>query len=124
MASLQPISCLDIQQVLTRFSSAQCHSLMQEVAPAFRTRQLQSKWDKSIDSACIHCGAEDTRWHRVFDCPAYSDIREHYRDTVDYYLARDTTIHELPVIHVPRVFAFHEQMFFSHPEITFDSGAG
>ena len=93
---------------------------MQEVASAFQTRRQQSKWDKAIDPAC---GAEDTRWHQVFDCPAYADIRGDFQDTVDYFRARDTNIQELPVIHVPRDVAFQEQMFFSHPAISFDSGA-
>ena len=123
ISTLLPISSVDTKQILRKFSSKQCHCLMREIAAAFQTRLQQSKWDSNVDSSCVYCGAEDTRWHRVFECPAFTDIRENFQETIAFYLERDTSIHELPVIHIPRDHAFVEQMFYAHPEINFDETA-
>ena len=123
IATLLPISSVDTRQILRKFTSKQCHCLMKEIASAFQTRYQQSKWDPSVDSSCVYCGSEDTRWHRVFDCPAFHDIRENYQETIAFYLERDTSIHELPVMHLPRDHAFVEQMFYAHPEINFEDTA-
>ena len=123
IATLLPISSVDTRQILRKFTSKQCHCLMKEIASAFQTRYQQSKWDPSVDSSCDYCGSEDTRWHRVLDCPAFHDIRENYQESIAFYLERDTSIHELPVMHLPRDHAFVEQMFYAHPEINFEDTA-
>ena len=46
------------------------------VAGGHMSASSRAKWDALVEPQCVHCGAQDTKFHRVFECPLFSSIRQ------------------------------------------------
>ena len=84
--------------VLQKFESRHFIRLVNEISGGFQTAAQKSKWDPTVDLSCSYCPAMDSRYHRMFECPATQQVREQYPDTIRYFLDNDDNIHELPVL--------------------------
>ena len=57
---------------------------------------MQAKWDSAVSEECPWCHSQrDTRYHQLFECTAFSDVREPFQHVLDHYQDWDPMIAEL-----------------------------
>ena len=95
---LRPIDSRATVQVLTKFCDRDRIILVNEVAGAFQTNAQKAKWDPTCPTTCQHCTHEDTREHRLFQCPAFAEERQPFSEVLQFYVENGLLIHELAVI--------------------------
>ena len=71
-------------------------SIVLEIAGAFQTEQQKRKWASDTTGSCVHCGQPDTRFHRLYTCPATADLRAPYAPVLKALQEEGSLIHELP----------------------------
>lgn len=96
--NLCPIDRRATLQVLTQFGDTERLLLVNELSGAFQTCVQKAKWDPNCPTTCPHCTDEDTREHRLFHCPAFSDIRQPFHQVLSFYQEQGLQIQELAVI--------------------------
>ena len=96
--NLCPIDRRATLQVLNRFGDTDRLLLVNEISGAFQTNVQKAKWDPNCSITCYHCKEDDTREHRLCPCPAFSDIRQPYKEVLGFYQEQGLQIHELAVI--------------------------
>ena len=97
LSHLPNVSRAEGLQILGKFSDRERILLLREISGAYLTHQEQAIWDPLQSSKCDHCGQEDTREHRVFECSAFASVRFQYRRAVTYAQEMGTDWHLLPV---------------------------
>ena len=113
---LPAICQVSTQQVLRKFTLKEQQCLITDISGSFQTRSQQAKWDPTIDNCCVMCGAIDTRYHRIFECPVFDDIRARFQTTLSHFMDQGSYAHELPVIHVNPALDFVRLLQSQHPE--------
>ena len=86
------------RQVIASFPQKQHASLIQELSGAFQTEHQKQTWAHDSDGLCKHCGQDDTRRHRLLDCPATQDIRSRYQEVVQYLQDEGSILTEMPAV--------------------------
>lgn len=95
--NLPPVSSHDTRQVLKQFSPSEQKQLLNEISGAYQMAEQQVHWNTEAQVTCVHCEADDTKAHRLFECPVTQQQREPFQATLEYF--QDTDIAELPVVH-------------------------
>ena len=113
---LPAICQVSTQQVLRRFTLKEQQCLITDISGSFQTRSQQAKWDQTIDDRCVMCGTTDSRFHRIFECPVFDDIRSRFQTTLSHFLDQGSYVHEIPVIHVNPALDFVRLLQSQHPE--------
>eukprot|EP00438_Fugacium_kawagutii_P000079 Skav218693 [mRNA] locus=scaffold1346:145670:150848:- [translate_table: standard] len=85
-------------QALNQFHGKERGNLVRELAGAFQCATQKAKWSEAHSGNCPFCGQEDTRQHRLFECPTFSDIREPFSEHVTWLLDNFPLTAELPGI--------------------------
>eukprot|EP00438_Fugacium_kawagutii_P012153 Skav200039 [mRNA] locus=scaffold337:128586:133469:+ [translate_table: standard] len=93
-----PIHAWETARVLQRFNHTQQRALINEMSGAFQTMSQQSHWDPSVTDRCLHCEGEDTRYHRIFECPATQRVRQAHQPILQLVEEQGLLYHELPVV--------------------------
>ena len=65
--------------VLRRFPAGQQVHIAHSTVGGFMSGAARSKFDPLQSRACAYCGEVDTKWHRLFDCPALAATRVSFR---------------------------------------------
>lgn len=94
-----PASIDDTVAIIKSFPIASQKFLLEEISGGFQTQHQKAAWDANTTEQCRYCPYPDSRFHRVFQCPATEQVRSLYPDAVEHYLALENNIHELPVVH-------------------------
>ena len=115
---LFPICQVSTHQVLRQFTLTEQRCLLSDIAGSFQTRSQQAKWDPAVTSKCPLCDGHDTRYHRVFECRAFSEVRSRFQRCLEYFLEQGSLVHEIPVIHVNPALDFVRLLQAQHPEAT------
>ena len=115
---LMPICQISTQQVLQQFDLTERRCLLSDIAGSFQTRSQQAKWDPAVTSKCPLCDSHDTRYHRIFECPAFAETRSRFQKCLDYFLEQGSLVYEIPVIHVNPALDFVRLLQAQHPEAT------
>ena len=115
---LMPICQISTQQVLQQFDLTERRCLFSDIAGSFQTRSQQAKWDPAVTSKCPLCDSHDTRYHRIFECPAFAETRSRFQKCLDYFLEQGSLVYEIPVIHVNPALDFVRLLQAQHPEAT------
>ena len=50
----------------------------------FHSKAAQAQWDPFEEAGCRFCGQPDTKWHRIFDCPAHGALRRPFQPVLDW----------------------------------------
>ncbi len=116
LRGLPAICRCSTRQVLGKFSPTEQSLLLKEISGSFQTRCQQASWDSSVDGNCLMCGQPDTREHRIFECPVFSDLHTRYHHVLQHFLDIGAFVHELPVIHVNPALEFVRILQSKHPE--------
>eukprot|EP00438_Fugacium_kawagutii_P023870 Skav233784 [mRNA] locus=scaffold780:250908:258735:- [translate_table: standard] len=95
---LPNISRADTIAILNRFSSPDRGQLVREIAGAFQTQVQKQKWNGSDTLQCPFCHMNDSRQHRICECPAFSREREPFHDSVAWLQNHAVYRADLPVV--------------------------
>ena len=115
-----PVNLADTRAVLSKLSSGKFARIVQEISGAFQTATQKQKWDPTAKSECSYCTFEDSRYHRIYECPATDHIRSQHRDIVDHFRFHSDLMHELPVIFMDPQFELIQTLHWTQPVANFD----
>ena len=93
------------------------------VAGGHMSNSSKALWDPRVEPVCSHCGDRDTKWHRVFGCPFFSDIRRAFHSTVQWvqehavHWIHSATIEEHPDEPVARLL-FRARVYVPPPPLS------
>ena len=94
------ISVSDTRQVLNLFQDPQRQLLVREIAGGYQLSTQKCHWLSHDDGSCSLCGGEDSRRHRLVECPSGAEIREPYRSVLDSVENCGSCLVDFPVIPV------------------------
>ena len=106
------------RRIIASFPAKQQPALIQELAGAFQVESQKAHWAPDSDGTCHHCGQPDSRRHRLFECPATSDIRHDFMHVLQQYQSEGVHIHELPAIAFSPDMVMLDAIHQCHPEAT------
>lgn len=95
---LPPLDLGGTKQLLARFPPHHQVILLNEISGAYQTAVQQQAWDPNVNGSCKHCGQEDTRYHRVHQCPASSEARQPFLELLSDIEEHQLPLHELSVL--------------------------
>eukprot|EP00438_Fugacium_kawagutii_P006176 Skav207464 [mRNA] locus=scaffold3545:327296:331618:+ [translate_table: standard] len=94
------ISRIDTIALLNRFPPKERSWLVKELAGGYQTKTQQSHWNEAADGTCPFCAMQDTRAHRLFECPQFAQAREPFQHALEWLQQEPDSIGELPVVTV------------------------
>ena len=86
------------RRVIASFPKKQHAALISEISGAYQTERQKQSWAHDSDGCCVHCGQEDSRLHRLLECPATQDIRLRYQEVVSFLQDEGSILAEIPAI--------------------------
>eukprot|EP00438_Fugacium_kawagutii_P013630 Skav226741 [mRNA] locus=scaffold5056:48468:52856:- [translate_table: standard] len=95
---LSPILAKETQQLIQDQPVPRRKLLINEISGAFQTRSQQSSWDHTCEATCEFCPAQDTREHRLHECPATFEQRLRYQPLFDWMHFEGVPWHEMPAL--------------------------
>eukprot|EP00435_Cladocopium_sp_Y103_P027485 s359_g6.t1 len=110
------INAWDTRQVVSKFAASEQRQLAQDMALSFQTEAQKCKWADDATGQCLHCGELDSRAHRIYDCPAASEVRAKYDDTLRWMQTHGAEFHELPCLLQHENYLLLEHMHHLQPE--------
>ena len=106
----------DTRQVIAKFSETAQRQLAQDISLSYQTESQKSKWAEDATGECQYCGDTDSRHHRIYECPAAADVRQRFRDTIDWMQLMGSEFHELPFLLQHENQQLLEHLHFCQPE--------
>ena len=94
------ISLPETVQVLNGFADSKRWMLIREISGAYQVATQKQKWLSHATGLCPHCNMEDSRFHRLMECPLGSDVRQHYQPLLDVLIEEESLLPYYPVITV------------------------
>ena len=115
-----PPNVVDTLAVLCKLEPPKFSRIIQEISGAFQTAHQKQKWDATVTGECQYCSQKDSRWHRVFECPATEHIRDKHRDILEFQTFQNDLIHELPVLCQDGQFELLQTIHWTQPVASFE----
>ena len=84
--------------VLRKFQDSKRWLLVREIAGAYQTANQKQKWLDNAAGTCEFCQKEDSRRHRLLECPIGSEVRESFSAVIDDILEDESLLPDFPVI--------------------------
>ena len=112
---LTDVSRIDTVAVLSKFPCAHRRLLIRSLAGSYQLQQQKAHWTGEDDGKCQYCGQEDSKKHRLLHCPTGDSVREEHADIVQFLIAEDSCLPELPVIHVHHLHDYLQALMFQQP---------
>lgn len=89
--------------------------LLRHMSFAVQTSDQKSHWHHNESRECAMRAAEDSRTHRLLECPAGNDVREAFVDTIRAYWDHGSHLAELMAINVHPLLQAVRTMHFAQP---------
>ena len=74
--SLRPPSRVDTVAILKSLDDTSRKATIREISGAYQLASQKAKWLPDTTNACKFCQGEDSRLHRLVECPVFHSIRE------------------------------------------------
>ena len=94
------VAVLPTMRALKHFSQSQQRTLIRENSGAFQSCQQKAKWNEAVDGTCPFCPAQDTREHRLLECPIGADLRSNFQDVISWLDSSGAEFAEFPYVTV------------------------
>ena len=88
MTNLPPPHAVTTGKLLHRLSGSDQAIIARHVCGGFSSAAARAKWDPDEAAECPFCGANQTKYHKLFACPALQHVLAPVRDLVMYALER------------------------------------
>ena len=112
----------DTRAILHRLPANKCARIIQEISGAFQTAGQKQKWDQNATDLCQFCPAVDSRYHRIYDCPATAHIRLEHKEVIDFFRFHNDQMHEFPVLIADPQMELLHTIHWTQPVASFDEG--
>ena len=116
---LPDVSRHDTIAILSKFDDASRRKLIREIAGAYQTTAQKLHWAESHPAQCRFCTHDDSKNHRLSECPAFAEIRAPYQRLLDELHEAGHSMIEFPVIHVHKDHLVQQHLQFREPRIIF-----
>lgn len=101
MFNLPDISRVDIVAILTKFPDREREreraKLLKEIARGFQDSHHKAQWAHGEDEICPFCHQQDTYYHRLYTCAAFTETRQEFEALVDASFEHGTFDEQLAV---------------------------
>ena len=97
---LPDISRADTLPSLLTFPSVHRRLLTRSLAGGYQVQTQKAKWVEDATDKCLHCDEVDSKAHRLLFCPFGASVREKHQAIVDYLIEEESSLPELPVVHI------------------------
>eukprot|EP00438_Fugacium_kawagutii_P035288 Skav201139 [mRNA] locus=scaffold4217:177303:178988:- [translate_table: standard] len=94
-------------------------SLLKHISFSSQTSSQRAHWNEQDDGSCIHCQQEDSRTHRLLECPVGSEIRAPFQPRIDAYHEHGSTQAEFSVVLQHPLQSAYQDLLFQYPLATF-----
>ena len=112
------IACTETVNVLAKFPDPKRWLLIREIAGAYQTAAQKKRWLSTATGMCEHCQQEDSRIHRLLECPIGSDARAQYQSVINQWQEDESLMPAFPVVTVhPDLEAMQLVLFHQAPPI-------
>ena len=108
------ISRVDTCAVLKNWEAHDRQLLIREIAGGFQDGLQKQKWIQEHDGTCKFCGEIDTKSHRLLTCSLGSEERSNFSKLTQQLLDTESSLPELPVVHVQPFAEAHLTLQFRH----------
>ena len=108
------ISRVDTCAVLRNWEAHDRQLLIREIAGGFQDGLQKQKWIQDHDGTCKFCGEIDAKTHRLLTCSLGSEERSNFPELTKQLLDSESSIPELPVVHVSPFADAHLTLQFRH----------
>ena len=95
--NLLPVSLSATQTAISKFSCKEQRAIINECAGGFQTAAQQAAWDPDTQITRKHCDAEDSRYHRLYECPVAKGPRSKCQAALRWFESEGIQVHELPL---------------------------
>ena len=112
------IDLVNTPRVLARFSDSQRRVHLKEIAGGCQLASQKKHWLDSADGLCPHCKMEDTRTHRLLECPLGAEVRVPFKPSLDFLVESESCLLEYPVIMVDPDVQALSLLHFSFPVVS------
>eukprot|EP00438_Fugacium_kawagutii_P001621 Skav211739 [mRNA] locus=scaffold1548:87131:90439:+ [translate_table: standard] len=109
------ISRVDTVSLLNTFAADARGHLIREISGAYQTQTQKSKWNGDEHDTCAFCSMQDSRYHRIAECPQFAALREPYVQNLAWIKQHSDTFWDLPVMHVHDDDEVHRLLQFAEP---------
>ena len=116
---LQDISRHDTMSILKKFDDNARRKLLREIAGAYQTSNQKHHWVDNHSMQCPFCTEQDSKMHRLCECPAFAEVRAPFRQLIQKLQDVEHSMLDLPVIHVHPDFIVHQHLQFREPRVIF-----
>ena len=89
--SLGALSAIDTSYVIKTLPSSQQRGAVNCVAGGHMSASAQALWNPTVTAECRFCGSKDTKFHRVFECPFYAQVRSVFAPMLQW--VRHNSVH-------------------------------
>eukprot|EP00438_Fugacium_kawagutii_P001526 Skav207804 [mRNA] locus=scaffold381:63692:67435:+ [translate_table: standard] len=110
-----PISRVETVSILNTFPPEERLMLVREISGAYQLETQKMHWDPTVTGFCPFCLADDSKAHRILDCPAFADIRERYPHVIRSINTLQPSFPDMPVVHPHDMADTHMLMHKSMP---------
>ena len=114
--SLPDISRTDTVAILKQFPDAQRKQLLREIAGAYQLETQKAHCAPDADGTCCFCIMEDSRQHRLLECPTFAEDREPFQDAIRKMDEMGLEFPLCPVVTVHPETHFHTLLHFQVPK--------
>ena len=90
----------DTVAVLSKFTCQERKHLLREISCSFQLPDQQQHWCSDEKFSCPFCTGEDSKSHRLLECPIGDDIRANFTDVVTDLQESDSSLANFTVLHV------------------------
>ena len=84
LAQLGALAVGDTQAVFRKLPAHVQKTGANCIAGGHMSNSAKSLWDPQIEPLCPYCGSRDTKFHWVFNCPFYTDIRPTFAPMLEW----------------------------------------
>eukprot|EP00435_Cladocopium_sp_Y103_P066472 s251_g28.t1 len=92
------ISRRETVSVLCKFPDPKRWLLTRELAGAFQTAAQKKHWVHGATGQCDFCQHDDSRVHRLLECPIGAEVRQSYQSEIDAWKLAESLMPEYPFV--------------------------
>jgi len=95
---LDHIDRLETVATLSKFAESQRWLLIREIAGGYQIASQKQKWLTHASGLCDFCQQEDSRIHRLLECPIGTEIRHQFQSEIINWISEDSLVPAFPMI--------------------------
>jgi ribonuclease HI len=109
------VSRSDTLAILKSFPDNHRRQLLREISGAYQLEAQKAHWVEDSSGVCTFCGEQDSKAHRLLECPTFAHIREPYTHVLQCAEEEGLTLADMAVIHSHADMQLHHVLHHQQP---------